>query len=60
LLGYLSTDASMPPGRLRRAMAYGTVLASLSVEGFGLDRLKRTHREEIDARLEQYRNMLAF
>jgi sugar/nucleoside kinase (ribokinase family) len=60
LMGYLASDDSPPPGRLRRAMAYGTVLASLTVEGFGLDRLKRTSRQEIDARLEQYRHMLSF
>jgi cytidine kinase len=41
-------------------MAYGTVVASLTVEGFGLDRLKHTHRDEIDARLDEYRSMLAF
>ena len=60
ILGYLSSDDSPPPGRLRRAMAYGTVLASLTVEGFGLDRLRRTSREEIDERLEHYRTMLSF
>lgn len=60
ILGYLTTDDSPPPGRLRRAMAYGTVIASLCVEGFGLDRLKQTNRAEIDHRLEEYRNMLAF
>jgi sugar/nucleoside kinase (ribokinase family) len=60
VLGYLASDGSPPPGRLRRAMAFGTVVASLTVEGFGLDRLKRTERSEIDARLEKYRNMLSF
>jgi sugar/nucleoside kinase (ribokinase family) len=60
LMGHLASDASPPPGRLRRAMAYGTVVASLTVEGFGLERLRRTSREEIDHRLETYRNMLAF
>jgi sugar/nucleoside kinase (ribokinase family) len=60
IMGYLTSDQSPPPGRLRRAMAYGTVLASLAVEGFGLDRLTQTSREEIDARLERYRGMLAF
>jgi sugar/nucleoside kinase (ribokinase family) len=61
LLGYLATengDASLP--NLRRAMAYGTVIASMTVEGFGLDRLKRTDRREIDARLDEYRKMLTF
>jgi sugar/nucleoside kinase (ribokinase family) len=60
IMGYLDSDDTPPPGRLRRAMAYGTVLASLTVEGFGLERLKQTRREEIDERLEWYRNMLAF
>jgi sugar/nucleoside kinase (ribokinase family) len=60
LMGYLASDDSPPPGRLRRAMAYGTVVASLTVEGFGLDGLRRTNRQEIDQRLETYRHMLAF
>jgi sugar/nucleoside kinase (ribokinase family) len=59
ILGYLDTDDSPPPGRLRRGMAYGTVVASLTVEGFGLDRLRRTSRAEIDRRLEDYRTMLS-
>ncbi len=60
IMGYLESDVTSPPGRLRRAMAYGTVVASLTVEGFGLDRLKVTDRPEIDHRLEQYRKMLSF
>jgi sugar/nucleoside kinase (ribokinase family) len=60
VLGYLESDDSPPPGRLRRGMAFGTVVASLTVEDFGLARLQRTSRTEIDARLEQYREMLNF
>jgi sugar/nucleoside kinase (ribokinase family) len=60
IMGYLASDDSPPPGRLRRAIAYGTVVASLTVEDFSLERLKRTTRQEIDQRLEEYRNMLAF
>jgi len=60
IVGYLDSDDTPPPGRLRRAMAYGTVVASLTVEGFGLDRLRRATREEIEARVEKYRTMLAF
>ncbi len=56
-LGHLTATGEAD---LRKAMAYGTVVASLTVEGFGLDRLKRSERAEIDRRLESYRRMLAF
>ncbi len=39
-------------------MAYGTVVASFSVEGFGLEGFRKTTRREIDERLEAYREML--
>jgi sugar/nucleoside kinase (ribokinase family) len=60
ILGYLDADDTPPPGRLRRAMAYGTIVASLIVEDFGPRRLQRTDRAEIDHRLEDYRRMMAF
>jgi sugar/nucleoside kinase (ribokinase family) len=62
VMGSLDAEKSGPlsHSRLRRGMAYGTVVASLIVEGFGLDRLKRTDRREIDSRLEDYRKMLSF
>ena len=41
-------------------MAYGTVVASLTVEDFGLGRLQRSSREEIEQRVEHYRQMMAF
>ena len=58
--GYLTREPGDAKGRLRRGMAYGSVLASLNVEGFGLDRLKQVSMEEVDGRLGQYREMLAF
>jgi len=60
IMGYLASDTSPPPGRLRRAIAYGAVVASLTVEDFSLERLKRTSREEIETRMQAYRNMIAF
>jgi sugar/nucleoside kinase (ribokinase family) len=60
LMGSLYTDATPPPGKLRRAMAYGTIIASLTVEGFGLDRLKQVSRDEIERRVDIYRDMLSF
>ncbi len=60
LVGSLLLEPGHAMGRLRRAMAYGTILASLTVEGFGLDRLRRTNLDEIHERLEWYRTMLNF
>jgi sugar/nucleoside kinase (ribokinase family) len=60
IMGYLESDKTPPPGRLRRGMVYGCIMASLTVEGFGLDRLTWTKRTEIDERVEHYRAMLAF
>jgi sugar/nucleoside kinase (ribokinase family) len=62
VLGYLASENEGPltPARLRRALAYGTVVASFIVVDFGLNRLKRTDRREIDARLDEYRKMQTF
>lgn len=60
MMGYLASDGSGAPGSLRRAIAYGSVVASITVEDFGLESLKRTTRAEIDHRLDEYRKMLAF
>jgi len=58
ILGYLASHNQDPIASLQKAMAYGTVVASLTVEGFGLDRLRNVTRLEIDNRVQQYRNML--
>src|SRR5205807_10304389 len=60
ILGYLTSDGGRLQDRLRRAMAYGTVVASFAVEGFGLNGLKRIDRKQIESRLGQYRHMLSF
>ena len=60
ILGFLAADDQPAPGRLQEAMAYGTVIASLTVEGFGLDRLKRADRMDVEARLAKFRAMLSF
>ena len=52
-LGYLDSQGTGRPddGVLRRAMAYGTVLASFNVEEFGTARVSRLHREEVERAL---------
>jgi sugar/nucleoside kinase (ribokinase family) len=45
---------------LRRAMAYGSVLASFNVEDFGTERVRELSREEIDERLAAFKRLTHF
>ena len=59
--GYLDgCPGDIDDGELRRAMGYGTVLASFNVEEFGTERVSRLTREEIDERFEDLRSMTQF
>ncbi|HEY2053095.1 MAG TPA: PfkB family carbohydrate kinase [Solirubrobacterales bacterium] len=59
--GYLDgTGGDLDEANLRRAMGYGTVLASFNVEEFGTERVSRLQREEIDERFEALRRMTQF
>jgi sugar/nucleoside kinase (ribokinase family) len=60
MMGYLAQQGDFEPKTLKKAMAYGTVVASFTVEDFSLDRLRRIGREDLDRRMTQYRQMLAF
>ena len=42
---------------IRKAMTYGSVVASFGVEKFSLDRLAKLNRREIEARAAQFRKM---
>ena len=62
-LGYLASQgegADEDETVLRRAMTYGSTLASFNVEEFGTERVQRLTREEIDDRVEEFRRMTAF
>src|SRR3954449_13140862 len=59
--GYLdSHEGDIDDTCLRRAMGYGTVLASFNVEEFGTERVARLTREEMDERFEALRSMTQF
>ncbi|MGD9736514.1 MAG: PfkB family carbohydrate kinase [Solirubrobacterales bacterium] len=59
-LDSLGAGAAASEEELRRAMGYGTVLASFNIEEFGTERVARLSREEIDERLEELRAMTSF
>lgn len=62
LAGYLASSPGekVDFGKLRKALIYGSVLASFNVEAFSLDRLRRLTTEEIAERYEMFRVMSQF
>jgi sugar/nucleoside kinase (ribokinase family) len=60
MMGYLAECDNFEPATLKKAMAYGTLVASFNVEDFSLDRMQNIERADIDARLEEYQRMLSF
>lgn len=60
MMGYLAEQGNFEPKTLKKAMAYGTLVASFTVEDFSLDRLKGIGREDLEHRMGEYRRMLSF
>jgi sugar/nucleoside kinase (ribokinase family) len=62
-VGYIAAqgrDKPLAPTLLRRAMAYGTAIASFNVQEFGTERVARLRMDEIDERVVDLRRMTAF
>ncbi len=59
-MGYLASVGRTDATSLKAAMAYGTVVASFTVQDFSLRSLQRTERPDIDKRIEAYRAMMSF
>lgn len=58
LMGYLAGHKGVIEKNLRRAMLYGSVVASFCCEGFGVMRTTRTRPEEIEKRLWNLEKMI--
>jgi sugar/nucleoside kinase (ribokinase family) len=59
-MGWLASQREVSPVALKSAMACGVVTASFTVEQFSLGRLAQISRQDLDQRLDQYRQMMAF
>jgi sugar/nucleoside kinase (ribokinase family) len=61
-VGYLAAhpDEPLEGDLLRRAMAYGTTLASFNVEEFGTERVRRLTPDEITERVERIHALTTF
>lgn len=53
VMGYLSKAGKTDFNTLRKAMIYGTVMASFNVQDFSLDNMKPLDMQKIDARVQE-------
>tara|TARA_B100000700_G_scaffold6106_1_gene6513 strand:- start:20941 stop:21846 length:906 start_codon:yes stop_codon:yes gene_type:complete len=59
MMGYLASQDATDPASIKRALVYGTLVASFNVEDFSLERMKQIERQALDERFTQYQQMLA-
>ncbi len=57
-MGFLAREGNTDFTSIKRAMSYGTVVASYNVEDFGLDRLRDLSWDDIEKRHQEYRLFL--
>jgi sugar/nucleoside kinase (ribokinase family) len=59
-MGYLARTGNLGDDNLRRALVYGSVMASFAVEEFGLGRLLRLNWNDIQTRFQEFKSMTHF
>ncbi|MGE3175072.1 MAG: PfkB family carbohydrate kinase [Planctomycetota bacterium] len=59
-MGYLAGCDSISLWNMKRAVAYGTVTASLTVEGLGVDRLANAQRGDVERRYQELLQFVQF
>lgn len=61
VMGYLAaTGGGFDDDSIRKAMIYGSVMASFNIESFGSDRLSQLTKEEINQRYREFKNITYF
>ncbi len=59
-MGYLSSQETLDEAAMRRAMIFGSVMASFNVEEFGTERVRRLTHAEINTRFRAFKKMTHF
>jgi sugar/nucleoside kinase (ribokinase family) len=59
-MGYLAATDAVDEAALRRAIIYGSVMASFNVEEFSCERMRRLTHDEINARFRELRSITLF
>jgi sugar/nucleoside kinase (ribokinase family) len=59
-MGYLASCEKPDEAAMRRAMIFGSVMASFNVEEFGTERIQRLTHDEINERFKSFKQMTHF
>ncbi|MEW6736049.1 MAG: PfkB family carbohydrate kinase [Acidobacteriota bacterium] len=59
-MGYLAATGQLDEAAMRRAMIYGSVMASFNVEKFGCERLQQLTYQEINDRFRSFKEITHF
>jgi sugar/nucleoside kinase (ribokinase family) len=59
-MGYLASQVRLDEDAMRRAMIFGSVMASFNVEEFGTTRVRRLTHDEINDRFRAFKRMTHF
>lgn len=59
-MGYLASQPNLDEDAMRRAMIFGSVMASFNVEEFGTARVRRLTHDEINERFRAFKRMTNF
>ena len=60
MMGYLSTQGSFSAATIKRALAFGTVVASFTIADFSLGGLQSATRDHIDDRWHDFKQAMSF
>jgi sugar/nucleoside kinase (ribokinase family) len=59
-IGYLSGTNDISFDNMKRAVIYGSAIASFCVEKFGIDRVSELTQKELDERVQEFVNLVQF
>jgi sugar/nucleoside kinase (ribokinase family) len=59
-IGYLASTKDISFNNMKRAIIYGSAMASFCVEKFGTERLQHLSKEELDSRIHEFIDLVQF
>ena len=60
IIGYLAKTGDTSEENIRKAIIYGSTIASFNAEGFSLERLQKISQEDIEKRFHEFRKIREF